>query len=233
MRLLTWNCCRGAFDRKVPLLDHLGYDIAVVQECARPASPNPSVLWVGDNPRQGIAIIAGPAYELRPLANPPELPRYVVPVQVCGPVSFFLLAVWTQQEPTYVEPAFRAAEAFAERIAAQPTVILGDFNSNAQWDRKRKPARDHSALVRYLEELGLVSSYHHWNKEPHGAESQPSFYFRWQESQPFHIDYGFVPRDWADRITRVQVGSYAEWKDASDHRPLLVELDLEYGSTPS
>jgi len=30
MRLVTWNACRGPFERKVPLLDQLDADVAVV-----------------------------------------------------------------------------------------------------------------------------------------------------------------------------------------------------------
>jgi len=38
LRLVTWNCCCGPFSKKVPLLDLLMPDIAVIQECPRPAT---------------------------------------------------------------------------------------------------------------------------------------------------------------------------------------------------
>ena len=32
-----------------------------------------------------------------------------------------------------------------------------------------------------------------------------------KEAQPFHIDYCFVPEAWVDRLTGVEVGSFADW----------------------
>src|SRR5690606_18453921 len=115
MRLVTWNCCRGRFERKVPLLAPLAFDVAVVQECSIPSQPDASTLWFGDNPTQGVAVVATPEYELAPLATDLELPRYVIPVQVSGPVSFLLLAVWTHREPTYVDPLLRAIGLFGDQ----------------------------------------------------------------------------------------------------------------------
>jgi len=56
--------------------------------------------------------------------------------------------------------------------------------------------------------------------------NSPTYYFQWKEQRPFHIDYWFMPRDWAPNVQRVEIGSYEEWKGRSDHRPLLVELGL-------
>lgn len=226
MRLVTWNCCRGRFERKVPLLAPLAFDVAVVQECSIPSQPDASTLWFGDNPTQGVAVVATPEYELAPLATDLELPRYVIPVQVSGPVSFLLLAVWTHREPTYVDPLLRAIGLFGDQMAAQPTVVMGDFNSNACWDHQHNPARNHSALVARLHELGLVSSYHSWTGNAHGAEDHPTFYFRWRQHEPFHIDYCFVPQSWAPKLTSVSVGGYEKWCRASDHRPLIVDVAL-------
>jgi hypothetical protein len=49
-------------------------------------------------------------------------------------------------------------------------------------------------------------------------------YFQWKEQKPYHIDYCFIPEEWAPDVQCVEIGSYAEWKDYSDHRPLLVEV---------
>jgi endonuclease/exonuclease/phosphatase family metal-dependent hydrolase len=40
----------------------------------------------------------------------------------------------------------------------------------------------------------------------------------------YHIDYCFVPKQ--STIERVAIGNYDEWKDLSDHRPLIVDLAL-------
>ena len=206
------------------LLQPLSPDIAVLQECARPTSTSSTCLWFGDYENQGICVLAGTGYTLEAVLPIPDLPRYVVPVRVRGPESFLLFAVWTHREPTYVEPVLRAAEAYAELIRSEPTVIMGDFNSNAIWDKRRKPARDHAALVNALAELGLVSSYHHFFGEAHGKETRPTHYFRWHEHEPFHLDYCFIPQGWTERLVNVEVGSYERWKQWSDHRPLTVDI---------
>ena len=60
--------------------------------------------------------------------------------------------------------------------------------------------------------------------EPHGQEKRYTSYFRWKEQKPYHIDYCFISKEWAPDIQRFKIGSYAEWREKSDHRPLLVEV---------
>lgn len=226
MRLITWNCCRGRFSAKVPLVQALVPDVAVLQECARPAEEEPSCLWFGENSRQGVAVLASGGYRVKALPSAPGVPRFTFPVQVSGPETFLILAVWSQRGPEYpyVEAVIRAVELYRESICSQSTVVIGDFNSNAIWDGKRPPSRSHSGLVQLLSALGLVSSYHSFFGEAHGAETRPTHYFQWNERKPYHIDYCFIPAQWLPRLDRVHVGSYLEWKNSSDHRPLTVDL---------
>lgn len=60
MRIVTWNCSRGKFAKKMPLLDALGPDIAVIQECARPGPEVDNCVCFGDNPNIGVAVKAAP-----------------------------------------------------------------------------------------------------------------------------------------------------------------------------
>ena len=229
MRLVTWNCCRGPYARKMPLLDTLAPDIAVVQECAKPELQSPNCLWFGDNPKQGVAVRASPPYRLQALPVLQDAPKYAIPVSATGPTEFTLLAVWTlgKQPYRYVEAAARAVDMYRDLIAGSPTVLIGDLNSNAIWDATHPPEFNHSALVKRLAGLGLVSAYHHSHKEPHGSETRPTYYFHWKKDRPYHIDYCFVPQAWADKIVRVEIGSYEDWKEYSDHRPLLVEISAD------
>src|SRR5437763_1336119 len=105
MRIITWNCCRGTYLKNSTLLNSLRPDIAVFQECARPAQESENCLWFGDNPRQGITVQATLPYRLSALPTLPDVPKYVVPVAVSGPIEFTLLAVWTKAKQThnYVE----------------------------------------------------------------------------------------------------------------------------------
>jgi exodeoxyribonuclease III len=226
MILVTWNCCRGAYLRKTALLESLNADVAVLQECARPAQESDTCLWFGENPNQGIAVIARPPFALARLPTRRAVPRFIVPVAVSGPMPFTMLAVWSKsgQKHNYVEAVVRAVRLYRELLSAGPSVVIGDFNSNTIWDKTHRADRNHSALVRLLDEIGLVSAYHaHFNEE-HGAERRPTYYFHWKEQKPFHLDYCFIPKAWGKQLYRVEVAEFEAWKTHSDHRPLLVEL---------
>jgi hypothetical protein len=228
MRLVTWNCCRGPCAQKVGLLDALQADIAVLQECARPAAESDSLLWFGDNLRQGIAVVARGGYRLKRLRQARSVPRYVFPVAVSGPHSFTLLAVWTKdkQEYKYIRAAVRAVHLYRKLIESGPTVLAGDTNSNAIWDKQHPVKMNHSALVKKLAGHGMVSAYHTFFNEAQGNETRPTYYFLWQQAKPFHIDYCFIPQQWMPAVRQVSVEPFANWKEHSDHRPLVVDIAL-------
>ena len=226
MILVTWNCCRGPYLKKMALLDPLGAHVAVLQECPRPPVESDHCLWFGDNPRQGIAVVAKPPYSLSRLPARRAVPKFIVPVAVSGPRSFTMLAVWSKagQKHSYVEAVIKAVRLYRELIAAGPTVVIGDFNSNTIWDETRRADRNHSALVKLLQGLNLVSAYHAHFAEAQGAETRPTYFFQWKEHQPYHIDHCFIPSTWAESLTRVDVAGYGEWSRHSDHRPVLIEI---------
>lgn len=226
MRLVVWNARRGSFIVKYPLLAHLKADIAVIPEIAAPVESSPHVLWVGVTPKQGMAIVAAPPYSVKYLDPLPDVPKYIVPIAVTGPQSFVLLAVWTLGEKPfpYVEAAAKAIEMYGNIFSSSPVVMMGDFNSNAIWDRQHPPSSNHSAVVAKLKRHRLVSAYHDFFDIKHGAEIHPTFYLYGHESRPYHIDYCFVPQSWTERIEKVGVENYLDWKQYSDHRPLIVDI---------
>ena len=118
----------------------------------------------------------------------------------------------------------RAVKLYRKLFAQYPTVIAGDLNSNAIWDSNHAAGLSHSALVKMLSDLGLVSSYHFFHNEAHGQEKQPTYYFQWKEQRPFHIDYCFIPRVWTEKVQRVEESARTRNGKPDDHRPLLVEL---------
>jgi hypothetical protein len=226
MRLVTWNCCRGPFAKKVPLLESFAPDITIIQECPKPDHESDHCLWFGDNQRQGILVQSFGPYTVSALPSAPDVPNYIIPIQVHGPFSFVLLAVWSKANPDYryVEAVVRAVEIYENLLTTSPSIVIGDLNSNAIWDSTHPPELNHSALVKLLNRIGLVSSYHHFHGEAHGAESRPTYYFHWNEYKSYHIDYCFIPHSWAPHINLVEIGSHDEWKKYSDHRPLLVDV---------
>jgi hypothetical protein len=227
LKIITWNCCRGHLAKKLPLLESFGASLTIVQECARPAADYSSTLWFGDNPRLGMAVTASDGYRISLLPSC-EVPRYTIPIQVTGPQSFLLLAVWakTDMHFRYVKGIIRAVDCLRDLIVAQPTVVVGDFNSNKIWDYKRPSGQNHSGLVRNLEALGLVSAYHRFHGEAQGAETRPTLHLLKQRARPYHIDYCFIPEVWVPYLQSVEVGTYDSWARFSDHSPLLVNIAL-------
>jgi hypothetical protein len=225
MRIVTWNCCRGAFEAKPLRLGAYRADVTVVQECGRPEGERPDCLWMGDDPRHGLAVSAGSGWRVTPVEMPPGVPRYALPARISGRHGdVFMLGLWTlaDRPHRYVKAAIRAVEMYRDQIDGKPAVLAGDFNSNAIWNRKTAWARDHKYLVAMLAEMGMVSAYHAFFGEEHGGEATPTFHLYHHESRPFHLDYCFVPVSWT--VQAVSVGAYADWADASDHRPLVVDV---------
>lgn len=220
MELLSRHICQ-----KVQLLAALGADIAVIQECAKPAAESDTCPWFGDNPLQGITVQTARPFRLRRLPELAGVPKFVVPVSVSGPVAFTMLAVWSKNNESdrYVEGVVKAVQMYRGLFAASPTILIGDLNSNCIWDSTHPRDRNHSALVALLDGLGLVSAYHAFHGEAHGRETRPTYYFQWNAQRTYHIDYCFIPVAWAKELRRVEIGDYEEWKQHSDHRPLLVD----------
>ena len=234
MRLVTWNCRRGPYRIKARALEKLRFDIAVMPESPRPATESESALWVGVQPNRGLLVVASPAWRLRPIAMR-GLAKFFVPIEVSGPEKFLLLAIWAQQNTRrtrYVLGVMRAIKRCATMIQSQPTVLLGDFNSNTFWDGNYPSNANHTALVERLHKLGCVSAYHHFYGEEHGSESRPTYFQYNHRDKPYHLDYCFVPRAWAPRIRRIVVGTHDQWRRWSDHRPVVVDLS-DVGSATS
>ncbi len=226
MRIVTWNCCRGPLATKLAALASLSPDIAVVQECPRPAAQSPQFLWFGDNPRHGVAVLAFGDFRVRRLPARPGTPRFFAPVAISGPLPFALLAAWAMpdQPYRYVEAVIRAVQLYRTRLARAGTLLLGDLNSNAIWDAQHKPDRSHSALVRTLAALDMHSCYHEFHREAHGVESTPTFHLYRQEARAYHLDYCFAPRRWLSALQSVTVGPFETWAQHSDHRPIVMEF---------
>jgi endonuclease/exonuclease/phosphatase family metal-dependent hydrolase len=205
--------------------------VAVIQECARPLREDSSVVWFGSKPRQGVAVVVQPP--LRVFAEPSRNgTASMFAARVSGPLSFTVLATWAQLEPTYSEALRRSLLVYRDLLLGGPCVLMGDLNSSAAWD-DRHGRTDHRLLEAQLEdEFGLVSAYHAATGEHPGRESQPTHFWRWQAGAPFHLDYCYLPKEWLPGLETVTVGSYEDWADASDHRPVCVDVSPPAEITP-
>lgn len=223
IRLVTWNCCRGAYDVKLKRLAPLQADVAVLQECGRPPEVDASAAWYGTNPRQGVAVLARPPFSVVP--EPARSgTQSMYGARVDGPVSFAVVAVWAQQEPTYSEALRRGLSVYRDLLVAGPSVLLGDFNSSVAWDTGHGRSDHHEFETQLHQEFGLVSAYHAATGERPGQESRPTHFWRWQQASPFHLDYCYLPEAWIPGLRAVTIGDYEEWAEASDHRPVIIDV---------
>ena len=100
-------------------------------------------------------------------------------------------------------------------------MLIGDFNSNTIWDRKRR-AGNHSNVVKFLEEKGIYSTYHLHHKQVQGKERHPTLYLYRHLDKPYHLDYCFVSADMACNLKSVKIGDHDFWTKYSDHVPVIV-----------
>lgn len=243
MRVVAWNC-NMALNRKFGALLDTRPDIAIVSECAQPkrfrALARPEWLehdpvWIGQNPDKGLAVFAFNGYSAR-LSKPfYRTLHYVAPVHISGPVECNVLAVWAQNasaagpRKNQPGPLQTALARYKRFLADRPSVVAGDLNSNAIWD---KPGWriNHTATVKMLEGLGLVSAYHVVRGEPQGRETIPTLYWRdrTKDGPKYHIDYVFLPDRWIDRVRDLSIGTFEDWcgSGLSDHVPVIVDIDV-------
>jgi Endonuclease/Exonuclease/phosphatase family len=225
MRIVAWNCCRGPLDRKIAALETLSPDVTVLPEAIQPAKESKQLLWFPSTASSlGIQVRSGGDYRLRRLRTA-DLPNCVVPIRVSGPVNFNLLAVWTWPAPSYIKAFENGLSAYSRLLHPGPTVVAGDFNGNPVFDKRRRRIKRWTTAFAELEEAGLVSAYHYIHKVTFGEELHATHHFLRNPDRGFHIDYCFIPGEWANRKLKVQVVSGSEWSLLSDHFPLLVDID--------
>lgn len=213
MRLTTWNCHHGHVRDRLARLEPLAPDLVTLQECRRPQQRSSHVIWSGAADSKGIAVAT-----LTPSIRLERLPTKIAPtaltVLVHAPAPFRVVALWAV--PPYEKFAVRALRACQRGAACDlPMVVMGDLNLTAK-----------SEAVRiFYEELGLVSAYHAFHRVAPGEERDPTHFWRWQRTSPWHIDFCLVPKDWVAKIRDVKTGAFREWTD-SDHRPVTITLDV-------
>ena len=111
---------------------------------------------------------------------------------------------------------------YYEKALRQSSIVVGDLNSNAIWDKERKVG-NHNGVVNFLKEKGLESLYHKKYGVEHGQELHPTFYLYKNETKPYHMDYCFASQDLISQHTDIEVGEYKEWIAWSDHMPIVVK----------
>lgn len=249
MRIVTWNC-NGALRNKHGLLDVLKPDILVVQECEDPDRSTKKYkdwadkyLWIGKSKNKGLGVfvrnnlslnrckwdgefsigglnIEHPASRWRTSELESFLP--------CQVGNHFLLAVWTKQAGSpifgHIGQLWKYLQIHHSDIAENKCMVIGDFNSNAIWDKSDR-WWNHSDVVNELRSIGLESLYHVQFNEEQGEENVPTFYMYRMRDKPYHIDYVFLPKQLLE-ASQLTIGNKEGWLGVSDHMPLIVDVAL-------
>ncbi|MEP6676453.1 MAG: endonuclease/exonuclease/phosphatase family protein [Ferruginibacter sp.] len=239
MKIITWNC-NMAFRKKADFILAHNPDILVVPECEHPDklifaehTRRPTdMLWFGSNKNKGLGIFSYSnfRFKVRRTHNP-EL-KMIVPIAVSnGEYNFDLYAIWANNpndpDGQYVEQIWKALQHYDKNLKNKKTVLIGDFNSNTIWDRKKRTG-NHSNVVKRLAAKGIFSCYHLHHEQLQGKEKHPTLYLYRHRDKPYHLDYCFASKDMTDNIQSVEIGDYELWKAHSDHVPVITTFELHF-----
>jgi exodeoxyribonuclease-3 len=170
MRLVFWNC-NMAFHRKVDALMRLKPDIAVISECADPDTlvkrgapefDDDTCTWIGTNRHKGLGVFSFNGFRVRRHERFHPTLKYILPVNVSGRAAFNLLGVWAQNASAGITrkkqlgPLRLALSRYLDFLTSGPSIVGGDFNNNAIWDRPGWRI-NHMTKVRLLSQLGLTT----------------------------------------------------------------------------
>jgi endonuclease/exonuclease/phosphatase family metal-dependent hydrolase len=222
MRLGTWNCQTG-LDSHWGAVETLDADVLVVQECGegtreQAAEHGLSCEYQAGGWHKGLAVLVRSPYVVEE-REPSDLP-FLISTVISGPERFRFVGFWAMT-PGFAGYSYpRQATKLIEQLPDDGlgTVVAGDFNASK--------SAQHLANVRRLNDRGLVSAYHSRYHVEHSAlEDQPTSYFQWQESRPFHMDFVFVPEAWT--VQSVDVGTFDDYSRSgglSEHVPVIVTI---------
>ncbi len=230
MRLLTWNCNLN-FSQKSKLIDSFDADVLVIQECEYLAvdyKPGYQLFWQGRTLKKGLAVLVRGCESVR-IEYDESAFAYFLPIQT---EYGLVVGVWSFNQRAkkfgikvsgYL---IDALETFENVIASNRRVIIaGDFNNGPRWDLKRFHRNNFRLIRDELARRGFRSSYHEAFSEIPGNESLNTHFHHRHPQKGFHIDYVFSK---GYNVDEVYVGTFLEWKDNSDHVPMVVKLTSNY-----
>lgn len=237
MKIVTWNC-NGALRKKCKYLSRYDADIYVIQESENPGKILAkddeyrlfcaNSLWIGSNKNKGLGIFAKSNIAIEKLNwnhnfRGREL-QWFLPAKINS--NFNIVAVWSHHADAVAFPYIGQFWLFMQNNKAlfKNSIVCGDFNSNSIWDTWDR-WWNHSDCVKELAEINLFSVYHQITGLKHGSEEKKTFYLQRNLEKGYHIDYIFADADLIkNRTTCLECGDFSEWKDKSDHVPILWEF---------
>lgn len=227
MRLVTWNC-NLSLGRKLDLVLALNPDLAVIQECEKSLTvPTGYVFsWRGNNPNKGLGVLAR---KQEVVVNPLMRDEWTYFLPLTLPdARVRLLATWAYNHraarfgPSHIGSPLEVLASLSGWLSEGRSLVAGDFNNSVVWDKAESP-QNFSAIEAKLTALGLRSAYHSYTTERPGFETRSTYFHTKNAAKPFHIDFCFVHASLA--VEDVTVPDFELWRKASDHVPIIVDLN--------
>lgn len=243
MKLLTWNILHGGGPRRTPeialALLALDADLVVLTEFRRTLGGQlAGVLYdhgwrhqLSTNPPEksnGILLASRRPIEPGPPAPAPAMSQRWLEARLPGPADDAALRVTAVHIPdaSFAGPSAQAAKAdFWRRLVArarvtraQPSVIVGDFNTGRHLLDESQQTFTCTALLGELATLGYRDAYRLCH--PRGRDRS---WFS-HAGAGFRIDHTYVSPPLAPRVEDVWYGHDQRERGLSDHAPMLVKL---------
>lgn len=234
MKLLSWNCAMK-FREKFSKVESFNADIMIIQETEHPIrlpdelNRRYNIEWVGDIPHKGLGIFLRKSIDYKVAPFNESNNKWFLPIEVELPVKMLLVGVWAHNHRKNevidkVPPTFRSIKMIS-KLFRDETIICGDFNSNANWDRMKKYGR-FMDTVDFLGTYNIHSLYHELKSEGHGAESESTLVWRKNLNSTYHVDYCFMSKSLIERNSTLEIGDYDRWIKFSDHKPLFIDTAI-------
>lgn len=227
-----------AFRKKAEFILKFNPDVLIIQECEHPEKlnfdygiPIPNdMFWFGNNLNKGLGIFSYNEFRIKAMRNQNQELKWIIPIYINrNNEKYNLFAIWANnpedKDGQYVEQVWKGIHHYHKRIKNDRTILIGDFNSNTIWDRKRR-AGNHSNVVKKLQEKGIQSCYHLHSDQIQGKEKDPTFYLYKHLDKPYHLDYCFASADLTKKLKMVEIGSFENWMKHSDHVPVMIKFEI-------
>ena len=198
MRIVSWNC-NGALRNKLSQLDALNADVLIIQECEDPANSTShyrewagNFLWKGSSQHKGIGVFPKKGHTVCGLEwqgnfSLPGLGGTSAATSwTTDALELFLrfklngdhtiLSVWTKGDDSrvfsYIGQLWKYLCIHLEDLSNLRSMVLGDFNSNAIWDKSDR-WWNHSDVVTQLATAGLKRPVSHPERLTARKRNQP------------------------------------------------------------
>jgi len=228
MKIITWNC-NLKFAKKYEHLEDQDADILIIQECEKLKEdyfPNRKFFWTGRIENKGLGILLKDQSAHQHSSFNKDLINFL-PIETD---TMKILGVWAYNHravkfgDNVSGNTIDAINHYDDWLSqdSKPSIFGGDFNNSIIWDKSNNE-NNFVNINKELEKMSFKSSYHSLQGEKFGSEMQPTFFHTKNETKKYHIDYLYFK---FFKVDSVEVGSYFDWIQASDHVPVIANLKL-------